>query len=207
MGAGSRPVVVKLGGSFAFSAHLRLWVEALAACAGRVVIAPGGGPFADTVRSAQKRMGFDDSAAHEMALLAVAQYGRALMSFNGLLTAADSIEDIHRDLARGRLPVWMPARMVGAASDISQSWDATSDSMAAWLAGRLGASRLLLVKHVEFQRSRARPDDLVAMGIVDKEFVRHLETSGADVFILGPADHRTAAAAIRDGAPVGIPVG
>jgi len=207
MDAPGRPVVVKLGGSFAFSPQLRLWVEALAACAGRVVIAPGGGPFADTVRSAQKRMGFDERAAHEMALLAMAQYGRALMSFNGLLSAADSIEDIHRDLARGRVPVWMPARMAAIAGDISPTWDATSDSLAAWLAGRIGASRLLLVKHVEFQWNRAHANDLVAMGIVDKEFVRHLETSGAEVFILGPADHRIAAAAIRDGAPVGIPVG
>ena len=48
------PVVVKLGGSFAFSVHLRAWIEAIAACAGRVVIVPGGGPFADTVRAAQQ---------------------------------------------------------------------------------------------------------------------------------------------------------
>jgi Amino acid kinase family len=63
---GRAPIVVKLGGSFAFSEHLRKWVEALAACVGRVVIVPGGGPFADAVRLAQTRMGFDDRAAHQM---------------------------------------------------------------------------------------------------------------------------------------------
>ena len=50
MGGAKGPVVVKLGGSFAFSEHLRAWLEALTACAGRVVIVPGGGPFADTRR-------------------------------------------------------------------------------------------------------------------------------------------------------------
>ena len=83
------PVVVKLGGSLAFSQHLRAWISALAACPGRAVIVPGGGPFADAVRSAQTRMGYDDHAAHHMALLAMEQYGRALISLNGLLAAAD----------------------------------------------------------------------------------------------------------------------
>src|ERR1700729_1518151 len=107
--APDRPIVVKLGGSFAYSDYLRDWIEALAACAGRVVIVPGGGPFADVVRSTQPRMGFDDVAAHHMALLAMEQYGRALVSLNSLLSLADSADAIHRDLAVGRVPVWMPA--------------------------------------------------------------------------------------------------
>ena len=40
--APDRPIVVKLGGSFAYSDYLQDWIEALAACAGRVVIVPGG---------------------------------------------------------------------------------------------------------------------------------------------------------------------
>jgi aspartokinase-like uncharacterized kinase len=170
--AGERPVVVKLGGSFAFSKHLRDWIETLAACAGRVVIVPGGGPFADAVRLAQPRMGFDD----------------------------------HRELATGRVPVWMPRRMVFGATDIGQSWDTTSDSLAAWLVGEIGADRLLLVKHVEFQAGRARFADLAAMGIVDKAFARHLKMSAAAAYILGPRDHDAVIIAVRDGAAAGIPV-
>jgi aspartokinase-like uncharacterized kinase len=206
MGAGNGPVVVKLGGSFAFSLHLRDWIEALAACAGRVVIAPGGGPFADAVRLAQPRMGFDDKAAHNMAVLAMEQYGRAFASLNSLLSPADSADAIHCDLANGRVPVWMPARMVLGATDIAQSWDATSDSLAAWLAGKIGAGRLLLIKHVELPSGRARFADLAAMGIVDKAFARHLRTSAAAAFILGPSDYDAAIVAIRDGAAAGIPV-
>ena len=74
------PTVVKLGGSYAFSSTLKSWIEAVAACAGHVVVVPGGGPFAETVRAAQPKMGFDDRAAHEMALLAMEQYGCALAS-------------------------------------------------------------------------------------------------------------------------------
>ena len=72
------PTIVKLGGSHAFSPHLKNWLDAIAGCAGCAVVVPGGGPFADAVRMAQPRMGFDDRAAHEMAVLAMEQYGCAL---------------------------------------------------------------------------------------------------------------------------------
>jgi 5-(aminomethyl)-3-furanmethanol phosphate kinase len=206
MTGGNGPVVVKLGGSFAFSMHLRDWIEALTACAGRVVVVPGGGPFADAVRSAQIRMGFDDRTAHHMAVLAMEQYGRALVSLNRMLSPADSADTIRRELATGRVPVWMPGRMVFGATDIGQSWDTTSDSLAAWLVGEIGADRLLLIKHVEFQAGRARFADLAAMGIVDKAFARHLRMSAAAAYILGPCDHDAAIIAIRDGAAAGIPV-
>jgi aspartokinase-like uncharacterized kinase len=206
MRGGNGPVVVKLGGSFAFSEHLRGWIEALAACAGRVVIVPGGGPFADVVRSTQPRMGFDDVAAHHMALLAMEQYGRALVSLNSLLSLADSADAIHRDLAVGRVPVWMPARMVLGATDIARSWDSTSDSLAAWLVGRIGAHRLFLVKHGEFRSGRGRFEDLAAMGVVDKSFARHVRMSAGAAFILGPSEHDAAIVAIRGGAAAGVAI-
>ena len=40
-----RLIVVKLGGSHAFSSELRDWLAAIVHGAGHVVIVPGGGPF------------------------------------------------------------------------------------------------------------------------------------------------------------------
>jgi 5-(aminomethyl)-3-furanmethanol phosphate kinase len=205
MGGGA-PIVVKLGGSFAFSAHLRNWIEALAACAGHVVIVPGGGPFADAVRLAQVRMGFDDRAAHHMAVLAMEQYGRALASFSSVLSPAESTDAIRDALVADRVPVWLPSAMVLGASDLAQSWDVTSDSLAAWLAGRIGAERLLLVKHAKFPAGRAPPENLVERQIVDEAFARHLKMSAVAAYILGPSDHKAAIAAIRAGASAGVPV-
>ncbi len=197
------PVVVKLGGSFAFSAHLQDWIGAIAACGGRVVIAPGGGPFADTVRSAQRRMGFGDRTAHEMAILAMEQYGRALASLDSRLSPADTVEAIRRDFDAGRVPVWMPTRMALPADDIAPSWDLTSDSLAAWLAARIGARRLFLVKHVASCLRSARIEDLAAIGVVDKELARRLRMGAVDAFVFGPSDHAAAIAAICEGAAAG----
>src|SRR5215471_9451529 len=144
-----RLIVVKLGGSHAFSSELRDWLAAIVHGAGHVVIVPGGGPFADTVRTAQQKMGFDDDAAHHMALLAMDQYGRALASLNAGLVLASSVSAIRRVLREGKVPVWSPTRMVLRANDVPCSWDVTADSLAVWLARRIGARRMLLVKHVE----------------------------------------------------------
>ena len=76
------------------------------------MLVPGGGPFADAVRSAQPRMGFDDDAAHHMALLGMDQYGRALAALNKRFTPAASIAGIRRALRAGNVPVWSPTEMV-----------------------------------------------------------------------------------------------
>jgi 5-(aminomethyl)-3-furanmethanol phosphate kinase len=200
------PVVIKLGGSFALSEVLADWIRALASCAGRVVIVPGGGPFADTVRLAQSRMGFDDYAAHRMSLLAMEQYGHALISFNDLLSPADSALAIERHLSAKRVPVWMPARMVLKAADIAPSWEVTSDSLAAWLCSMIGANRLILIKHVGSLSEGERCEDLVTTAVVDKAFPRYLRKSSIAASIVGPAEHEAAVAAIRCGASVGFSI-
>ena len=201
---GRGPTVIKLGGSFAFSACLGDWIAAIAGCAGRAVIVPGGGPFADLVRAAQVQMGFDDRAAHRMGLLAMEQYGCAIKSLHEALSLADSIESIRRGLADGQVPVWLPTQMALCA-DIPQSWDMTSDSLAAWLAGKIGAERLLLVKQVESAHGTARVGDLAERDIVDKAFANFLAASGVPAFILGPEDHVAVGHSLC-GEPVGIQI-
>jgi 5-(aminomethyl)-3-furanmethanol phosphate kinase len=200
---GPGPTVVKLGGSWAFSADLGEWIAAIADCAGRAVIVPGGGPFADVVRAAQAQMGFDDLAAHRMALLAMEQYGCAIKSLHDALRLADSLDSIRGGLADDRVPVWLPTRMALDAAEIPQSWDVTSDSLAAWLAGEIGAERLLLVKRIELARRTMHAADLAAGGVVDKAFAKFLAVSGIPAFIVGPKDH-VAACRSLSGEPIGI---
>ena len=95
------------------------------------------------------QMGFDDHAAHHMALLAMDQYGCALASRRAGLTVAPSLAAIRRVLRKGGVPVWSPTRMVLERNDVPASWDVTADSLAAWVAGKLAAGRILLVKQIE----------------------------------------------------------
>ena len=130
----TRPIVVKLGGSLAYSDRLTDWISAVEAARPPVVVVAGGGPFADQVRAAQTRMGFDDAAAHRMALLAMAQFAWALAGLSPRLRPAGSLEAIDGLRSHGLVPVWDPVPMAGAAGDVPQSWSVTSDSLACWLA-------------------------------------------------------------------------
>ena len=102
--------VVKLGGSYAFSTHLKSWIDAITACAGCVVVAPGGGPFADAVRMAQPKMGFDDARRPRDG---AARHGsiclRACQS-RSRLTLAASAAAMRRVLHEGGVPVWSADR-------------------------------------------------------------------------------------------------
>jgi dihydroneopterin aldolase len=185
--------VVKLGGSYAFSSDLQGWLAAIASNAGDIVLVPGGGPFADAVRSAQPRMGFDDDAAHHMAMLGMDQYGRALAALNKRFTPAASIAGIRRALRAGNVPVWSPTEMVLKRNDIPRSWEVTSDGLAAWLACRIGARRVLLIKHVDPPPDPIRIEDLVARGVVDRSFAAFLRDGAVEASIVGPAQRPPAA--------------
>jgi aspartokinase-like uncharacterized kinase len=157
---------------------------------------PGGGPFADAVRTAQVSIGYDDRAAHAMAMMAMAQFGCALQSLNPALRLAASRSAISRALKDCKVPVWSPEPMARAAA-LPETWDLTSDSLAAWLAGALGASSLVLVKHGRFEGGALDADDLVARGIVDPLFPHYLKESGARAWLASPDDSARLAEGLR----------
>ena len=191
--------VVKLGGSLARSQQLKRWLAILAGAGGAVVIVPGGGPFADQVRVLQKQRRFDDATAHHMALLAMEQYGRMLASLQPGLQPAASRSEIARARRAGQAVVWMPTRMVLADHGIAASWDITSDSLAAWLAGKLGADRLVLVKSVAIAAVSVAAAALARRGIVDPAFPDYLARSAREVWCIDDAGHAAMAAAFKSG--------
>ncbi len=188
--------VVKLGGSLASEPHLEGWLAAIAGQAGAIVIVPGGGPFADAVRANQRLMGYDDRAAHDMALMAMVQFGRALQSLNPALRLTPSYSSIWRTLKDGKVPVWSPIPMAQAAA-LPESWGLTSDSLAAWLGGALAARRLVLVKHGQFASAAFDADDLAARGVVDPLFPRYLRQSGVRAWLAGESDSARLADGLR----------
>ena len=106
-------------------------------------------------------------------------------------------------MADGKIPVWLPSAMAIPASDIPISWDITSDSLAAWLAGKLGAETLLLIKQSRAFANEDSVADLTARGIVDAHFATMLP-AGIGLFIAGPDDAATAAAMFSSGRLPGI---
>jgi aspartokinase-like uncharacterized kinase len=180
--------IVKLGGSLFDSAHLGNWLSLLAKV-GPLVVVPGGGPFADQVRQAQLRRGFDDATAHIMALLAMEQFGHLLCGLQAGLIGAATRTQIAEVLERGKTPVWLPASMVMADPGIEHSWDVTSDSLAAWLTGQLGAAKLLLVKSLSLDAEGLPVERLVERGVIDARFGSYLQLPGIQAWTMAAGDY------------------
>ena len=187
-GAGQSPIAVKIGGSLAYSEHLGEWLSACRAACLPLVVVPGGGPFADTVRSAQTRMDLSEAASHRMALLAMAQYGEALASLAPGFVAASSEDEIHRALASGQIPVWTPLDILSGADGVEESWDVTSDTLAAWLAVRLGSKTLVLVKHEPLPESSLTFDEMAGAGLIDRALPAFLANHELRVIWLGSSE-------------------
>jgi dihydroneopterin aldolase len=185
--ASQPPIVIKLGGSLAQGRQFVRWLEALRNWKGGAIVVPGGGPFADCVRDAQEHMGFDDAAAHRMALLAMEQYAIACASaVPDVLLIGDEAQ--LRRLGEGRIAIWLPSRMARGADDLPETWQVTSDTLALWLTLRLDAPALVVVKSVDATARALTADVLVEQEIVDPLFARFARRSNADIWLAGPRD-------------------
>lgn len=158
--------VVKLGGSLHDVPDLRAWLAWAAQRGGSTVLVPGGGPFADAVRALQPGLGYDDHAAHGMAILAMQQYALHLHGLEPRLRLGES----EAELRAGGPCLWLPWRLAGRAAELPASWDLTSDSVALWLATRLAAPQLVLVKAGRVPAGPCTAAELAATGLIDPAF-------------------------------------
>ena len=108
---------------------------------------PGGGPFADAVREFDRSLGLSPDAAHWMAILAMDQYAHVLADrIPGAVLHGGARGGGGERLQSGRVVVLAPSRWMRSADVLPHSWDVTSDSVAAFVAGALDAARLILIK-------------------------------------------------------------
>jgi 5-(aminomethyl)-3-furanmethanol phosphate kinase len=187
--------VVKVGGGLGGDALPEL-CKTLGALGRRhpLLVVPGGAGFADAVRDADRRFGLSAATAHRMAILAMEQFGWLLSE---LIPGAVRSADLARTVA-GRTTVLLPAALPPDA--LPASWTVTSDSIAAWVADRAGAGRLVLVKDVDglfadwpphgAPVTRLTVAELAALrpGGVDEYLPTVLERASFETWVIGGRD-------------------
>jgi aspartokinase-like uncharacterized kinase len=146
------PLVIKVGGGLlGVPGAFKAVCTAIGALGRRepVVVLPGGGPFADAVRVLDGQLHLAPDTSHWMAMLAMDQYAHVLA---GSIPGARLVESpgaIAGALASSGIAVLAPSRWLRAADVLPHSWEASSDSISAFVAGALDARRLVLVKPAE----------------------------------------------------------
>jgi aspartokinase-like uncharacterized kinase len=154
------PLVVKLGGSL----HHRVQdiVPLLCKSERPLMVIPGGGRFADAVR--REQVGSD--AAHWMAIAAMEQYGWFIASHGVRATDTLAVPETTR--------VFLPYISMRQHDPLPHSWDVTSDTIAAWVADKLGIE-LLVLKSV---------DGIPLNGIIQDQITTPIENHVVDPFFI-----------------------
>lgn len=177
--------VIKLGGSLMGTSELPLWLESIesAAKSSAILIVPGGGKFADSVRHLQKIFQFNDKTAHRMALLAMCQYGYYLAELNSKFIIINSDDEWVKNSDKKLPLLWMPYELIKTECALEASWDVTSDSIALWLATRLSAEKLILIKSKELSSDRSQIINHINNGDIDNSFQTLIDTYSGKLLI------------------------
>ena len=182
--------VIKVGGSLqADPVALKNLSKTLKEVTNRynLLIVPGGGNFSDLVHKLQGKHGISDQVAHQMAILCMDVYGLMLHD----LIDGSTLTDVPKKNARGCL-IFLPYRISCNSSELEPTWDVTSDSIAAWIAAKIGCKRLILVKMVDgiFELGRLQKHipieklKIIKQSCVDQEFSHILERTGITCWIV-----------------------
>jgi 5-(aminomethyl)-3-furanmethanol phosphate kinase len=204
---GSMTTVVKVGGSLLTGESLPSLLTTLGELARtyRLVVVPGGGPLADAVRRTCSLHDPGASAAHWMAILAMDQHAHllaGLLPTARLTTGPDEIASVQDE---GLLPVLSPFRWLRAVDPLPHGWHVTSDSISAWVAARLSARRLVLLKSlpgVPGASGDVLPEVPLSSpalaGIVDGYFERAVEP-GLECWVLSGHEPQRLCELLREG--------
>jgi len=143
--------VIKIGGSLGRGEKLKNLCCRLAELGRRhrMLIVPGGGIFADTVRHYDSRYRLGKSASHWMAILAMDQFGYLLSELIPGSVPVRSLATARKIADARKLPVLTPFDLLRRADPLPHSWRVTSDSIAAWVAELARAHMLVLLKDVD----------------------------------------------------------
>jgi aspartokinase-like uncharacterized kinase len=158
--------VIKVGGSLAEDPErLRVLCTKLSEFAKKyeIVVVPGGGRFADVVRDFDKRFALSSGISHRMAILGMDQFGLLLCQIIPNSCATYVLNDAKQLSEIRVVPIFLPSRLIFQEDPMENSWNVTSDSIAAYVTSRLHVAKVLLVTDID--------------GIFTKDPKKHLDAT------------------------------
>ena len=145
---GRDATVAKIGGSLLMLPGLRERLNRLLSDISRPVLVVGGGATANVVREWDATHSLNSLDSHKLAvksMLLNAHFVSTLLERAEMVSHPRALEQAW---SSGIVPVVDPESIVKRADpgELKRSWDVTSDSIAAWIAKRVEARELVLLK-------------------------------------------------------------
>jgi len=172
--------VFKLGGSLLDLPDLAVRLQNAFSKLGndRPLVISGGGDAADIVRRWHRTFGLDEERSHWLALDAIRLNQRLLLELIPKLELVPTRQAAQVALSHDRIPLLDLAEfvrteeaLVEPTERLPHCWDVTSDSLAAWVAARWPADRLILLKSVDLPDAQTDDSEqLASAGLIDSFF-------------------------------------
>ena len=186
-------ILFKLGGSLVNSGFMKIWVKFITDhFKGRAIIIPGGGLFANHIRSVQRDYNLENDIAHDMALYSMSQMGLLISSIDRMhLNFCKTKHEISRVIEESKVPVigsfdFLKTRI----SSSNKNWSITSDSIALLISEELQLNTLLIVKSClcsfidsKIALDQIKVNKLVSLGILDASFSLNFQNSSTKIFL------------------------
>jgi aspartokinase-like uncharacterized kinase len=144
--------VIKVGGSLAEDPErLRALCCKLSELAKKyeIIVVPGGGRFADAVRKYDQRFALSSDVSHKMAILGMDQFGLLLSNITPNSRVFRQLGSAKEFSEAKAAPIFLPSQLMLEEDPLENSWDVTSDSIAAYIAVRVHAGKVVLVTDVD----------------------------------------------------------
>ena len=186
-------ILIKLGGSLLNSGFMKIWIKFITDhFKGRAIIIPGGGLFANHIRSVQKNYNLEDDIAHDMALYSMSQMGLLISSIDRTnLHFCKTKNEIDRVIAKNKVPIIGTFDFLKKRIDSpNKNWSITSDSMALLISEELQLNTVLIVKSCWYSfidskiaLNQPKVKKLVSLGILDASFSLNFQNSKTKVYL------------------------
>ena len=144
--------VIKVGGSLAENpVELRIFCNKLSEYAQRydLVVVPGGGRFADVVRDYDCDFRLSSTKSHKMAILGMDQFALLLTDIIPRSRLIRTYKNLNTRSGGGEVRILSPSAVLFRENPLENSWEVTSDSITAYIAGQLCAEKVILVTDVD----------------------------------------------------------
>jgi aspartokinase-like uncharacterized kinase len=110
------------------------------------IVIPGGGPFAEEIKKLSEKRTISDDMTHWMAVLAMHQFGLFLAGGEQEISVAERLEDLSN---AGPICILLPYKILKADDSLPHTWDVTSDTIAAFIAHKLGEQTFIKLTNVD----------------------------------------------------------
>ncbi|RZP22528.1 MAG: hypothetical protein EVA26_03405 [Burkholderiaceae bacterium] len=172
---------------------MKIWIKFITDhFKGRAIIIPGGGLFANHIRSVQKNYNLEDDIAHDMALYSMSQMGLLISSIDRTnLHFCKTKNEIDRVIAKNKVPIIGTFDFLKKRIDSpNKNWSITSDSMALLISEELQLNTVLIVKscwysfiNSKIALNQPKVNKLVSLGILDASFSLNFQKSKTKVYL------------------------